>query len=236
VFRRTSPALFLVLAFLGFGLVTAAHSARASNAAEAPRKQRLISLIEDRRSQMTDLDKAVRDLRSQVAHAESTRSSRSRAADTSRSDQLVAAQAGASAVTGPGLQVRLSDSATVPVDAHDPSAYRISDSDLQLVVNALWAAGAEAIALNGNRLVATTSIRAAGETIVVNFRPLSPPYRVDAIGADGRKFGASDIAGRMRRWHTSFGLGFSTSHVSKLTVAPYAGRVGIDAATPVGAS
>ena len=226
-----------MLALLGFGLVTAVHSARASKVAEAPRKQRLISLIESRRSQMSDLDKAVRDLRSQVARAQSTSNQRGRAsASVSRDERMVAAQAGALAVTGSGLRVKLSDADTIPVDAQDAAAYKISDSDLQLVVNALWSAGAEAIALNGNRLVATTSIRAAGETVVVNFRPLTPPYRVDAIGADAAKFSASDIAVRMRRWHTSFGLGFSTSHLNKVTVAPYAGRVGIDVATPAGAS
>jgi len=224
-----------VLALLGFGLVTAAQSASASKAAEAPRKQRLISLIQNRRAQMTDLDKAVRDLRSQVAKAQSTVNARDRAAvGLSRAERLVAAQAGASAVSGEGLRVKLSDAASIPLDAEDPSAYKISDVDLQLVVNALWAAGAEAVALNGNRVVATTSIRAAGETIVVNFRPLSPPYRVDAIGADGEEFGSSQIAVRMRRWHTSFGLGFSTSRVNQLKIAPYAGRVGIDVATPVG--
>lgn len=205
--------------------------------AEAPRKQRLISLIQNRRSEMSDLDKAVRALRTQVARAQSTSSQRGRAsAGVSRDERLVAAQAGALAVTGSGVRVKLSDAGSIPADAQDASAYKISDSDLQLAVNALWAAGAEAIALNGNRVVATTSIRAAGETVVVNFRPLTPPYRLEAIGADARKFSASDIAVRMRRWHTSFGLGFSTSSVAKLTIAPYAGRVGIDVATPAGAS
>ena len=132
--------------------------------------------------------------------------------------------------------MKLSDAGSIPADAKDPSAYNISDSDLQMVVNALWSAGAEAIAVNGNRLVATSSIRAAGETVVVNFRPLSPPYKVEAVGANERRFADSDIATRMRSWHSSFDLGFSTSRVDKLTIAPFAGRVGIDVAQPEGAS
>ena len=233
--RKTSPALFIVLALLGFGLVTAAQSASATKVAEAPRKERLISLIQQRRSQMGDLDKAVRELRSQLAQEQAKRNRSDRAAAASTAaEQAVAAQAGALAITGSGLRVKASDSSSIPADAEEASAYRISDVDLQLLVNALWQAGAEAIALNGNRIVATSSIRAAGETIVVNFRPLSPPYRIEAIGADQKVFNDSDIATRMRKWHTLFGLGFSTSRASKLTVPPYAGRVGIDVATPAG--
>jgi uncharacterized protein YlxW (UPF0749 family) len=211
----------------------ASQAATATRKAEAPRKERLIGLIQQRRSQMNDLDKAVRQLRGQLSDEQSKRSHESRSvADATRREAELAAQAGTSAVRGAALRVKVSDADTVPDDAQEASAYRISDVDLQLLVNALWAAGAEAVAVNGNRVVATTSIRAAGETIVVNFRPLTPPYRLDAIGADAARFAASDIAVRMRRWHTSFGLGFSTSHVDKLTIAPYAGRVGIDVATP----
>ena len=226
-----------MLAFLGFGLVTAVHSASATKRAEAPRKERLISLIQDRRSKMTGLDKSIRELRSQIA-AEQAKFTKRDSADATagRAERLTAAQAGASAVSGEALRVKLSDADSVPTDAKDPSAYKISDSDLQMVVNALWSAGAEAIAINGNRLVATTSIRAAGETVVVNFRPLSPPYRVDAIGANARAFSDSDIARQMHSWHTSFGLGYSTRHLSKVTLPPFAGRTGIDVASPAGAA
>ena len=233
--RKTSPALFVVLALLGFGLVTAAQSASATRKAEAPRKERLIGLIVDRRSQMEDLDKAVRELRRQLSDEQSRVSRANRAvADATREQASLAVQAGTAAVEGAGLRVKLSDAETVPEDADDPSAYRVSDVDLQLLINALWGSGAEAVALNGNRVVATTSVRAAGDTIVVNFRPLAPPYRIEAVGVDADRFGRSGIVIRMRRWRTSFGLGFSTQRVDKLTLPAYAGRVGIDVATPMG--
>jgi uncharacterized protein YlxW (UPF0749 family) len=231
--RKTSPALFLVLALLGFGIVTAAQSATATRKVEEPRKDRLIDLIVQRRAQMNDLDKAVRELRGQLSDEQRRVSRANRAVSSAtRTQSALAAQAGTSAVKGRGVRVKVSDADSIPDDAKDLSAYRISDADLQLLVNALWGAGAEAIAVNGNRVVATTSIRAAGETIVVNFRPLSPPYRLDAIGADKDRFANSDIAAQMRRWHTQFGLGFSTSNVDTMTVPPFAGRVGIDVATP----
>ena len=225
----------MVLALLGFLLVTAAQSASATKVAEQPRKERLISLIQDRRSTMDDLDKAVRELRGQLAAEQAKRNRQGdAAASAAKARSELAAQAGASGVTGAGLRVKASDSDTVPDDAREAGAYRISDTDLQLLVNALWSAGAEAIALNGNRIVATTSIREAGETIVVNFRPLSPPYRIEAIGADRSEFDRSDIATRMRRWRSLFGLGFSTSQVDRLNIPAFAGRVGIDVAIPGG--
>lgn len=57
------------------------------------------------------------------------------------------------------------------------------DRDLQEAVNGLWAAGAEAVAVNGLRLSTLTAIRSAGEAVLVDFRPISPPYVVEAIGA-----------------------------------------------------
>jgi uncharacterized protein YlxW (UPF0749 family) len=82
--------------------------------------------------------------------------------------------------------------------------------------------------------VATTPIRAAGSTIVVNFRPLTPPYRVVGIGASESRFDDSDIATRFRRWTKLFGLGFSATHTGSATVPAFAGQVPVDDATPVG--
>ncbi len=96
---------------------------------------------------------------------------------------------GALAVAGPGITVTLDDAQGVSSGAGgDPRKDqstddgRVLDSDLQLVVNGLWDAGAEAVAINGQRLTAMSAIRSAGEAVLVDYRPLSPPYRVSAIG------------------------------------------------------
>jgi uncharacterized protein YlxW (UPF0749 family) len=96
---------------------------------------------------------------------------------------------GASAVSGPGITVTLDDApAARPTAGADPREQleaadgRVLDQDLQLVVNGLWDAGAEAISINGQRLTALAAIRSAGEAILVDYRPLAPPYVVSAIG------------------------------------------------------
>ena len=91
--------------------------------------------------------------------------------------------AGALTVTGPGLVIELTDA---PVDELtgervDPLS-RVRDTDIQTVANGLWLAGAEAVAVNGHRLTSLSAIRRAGDAILVDFRPLAPPYRVEAIG------------------------------------------------------
>lgn len=100
----------------------------------------------------------------------------------------LALQAGATPVTGTGVVLTLDDapSADDPLGGdplgEDGEAERVVDYDVQIAVNGLWEAGAEAIAVNGQRLTALSAIRSAGGAILVGFRPLEPPYRIQAIG------------------------------------------------------
>ena len=103
-----------------------------------------------------------------------------------RSVERLAVPAGAVRVSGPGVRVTLDDA---PDDAEelfgeDPGGdlSRVLDRDVQWVVNGLWAAGAEAIAVNGQRLTALSAIRSAGSAILVDYRPLARPYVIEAIG------------------------------------------------------
>lgn len=232
--RPRSLVLSLASAILGFLLVTAASSAGAARRAAEPRKSELVALIERRRQQVDERDRAVRALRDRLASARRAASSRTRLDQAlARRAAELALQGGTVAVRGRGLTVRLSDSARRGEEGRDGAAYRIHDTDLQLVVNALLAAGAEAVAVNGSRIVATTPIRSAGDTIVVNFRPLGPPYRVAAIGADRSVFERSDVARRFRRWSRLFGLGFGVRQ-GDLTVPGYTGRLAVTSARPEG--
>ena len=105
-------------------------------------------------------------------------------------DDLAGAEQGAAAVpvTGPGLLVTLAnadpkaDADPVGGTPEEEARGRVQDGYLQLVVNALWAAGAEAIGINGQRLGPTTAIRFAGEAVLVDFRPVTSPYEISAIG------------------------------------------------------
>lgn len=85
---------------------------------------------------------------------------------------------GTTAVTGPGVLVVVDDAPTGNDDQRD----QVLDLDLQVLANGLWRAGAEAISINGHRLSALTAIRSAGDAITVDYRSLTRPYRVEAVG------------------------------------------------------
>lgn len=229
---RSQLTLAGVIGLTGFLVVTAVWTGREQRAAEAPRKAELIELIDARRGLVDDLDTAVEELRRDVAKARQRASGlTAREKAVARATQQLAMEAGTVALEGRGVVVTLSNSDRQPTSVAEAGAYRVHDSDVQLVVNALLAAGAEAVSVNDSRIVSTTAIRSAGDTIVVNFRPLVPPYRVSAIGADAAVFGRSDIARRFKRWNQLFGLGFSV-RTRTVEVPAYTGRVSITAATP----
>ncbi len=97
---------------------------------------------------------------------------------------------GAGAVRGPGVKVTVDDPFAYAQDEAnaDPRAdgtesdHRVIDQDIQVLVNDLWFAGAEAISINGQRLTATSPIRSVANSIMVDYRAIVPPYVISAIG------------------------------------------------------
>lgn len=93
--------------------------------------------------------------------------------------------AGTVKVTGKGIVVTLTDSPKLDPNEDRPDVtenYMVHDSDISNVVNELFAAGAEAIAVNDQRFIASTSVRCVGPAIMVNSKELAPPYIIKAIG------------------------------------------------------
>ena len=103
------------------------------------------------------------------------------------------AATGQAEVTGDGVSVTVDDAPADPLTDVTEQPGKVIDRDLQMIVNGLWQAGATDIAINGRRLTPTSAIRSAGSAILVNYRPLSPPYVVVAVGAD-----PNQIAGLFR--------------------------------------
>ena len=96
---------------------------------------------------------------------------------------------------------------------------RLRDRDLQSLVNALWAAGAEAVAVDGERLAPTTTIRAAGEAILVDLRPVQSPYTLAAVGDPGTllpRFADSEAARRYQSYTGLYGIQFTVREASDL--------------------
>ena len=144
-------------------------------------------------------------------------------------DRLAGAELAAAVVpvSGPGLLVTLADAGpdadADPVGGSaeaDPRG-QVRDGDLQLVVNALWASGAEAVSINGQRLGPTTAIRFAGEAVLVDFRPVTNPYLVSAVGDPGTlrgRFLASPEVNALAVISDTYGLRFEFAQEDELSL------------------
>jgi uncharacterized protein YlxW (UPF0749 family) len=144
--------------------------------------------------------------------------------------------AGLAAVRGPGAVIEIADSQRVVPPGGNPSSFIVLVDDLRDIVAALWASGAEAVAINGERLVATSSIYGVGASVLVNTAFLSPPFRVEAIGPDGlldRFLGQEAFVGRVAQRIEFFGLEFATAAVDDLTLPAFVGNTRFRWAVPV---
>jgi uncharacterized protein YlxW (UPF0749 family) len=185
---------------LAAGLVLAAAivtvgaaEARISAPARAKERQELIDRIETDTAEADKLQESVDGLREEVGERQ-REALREHGGDKG---ELVALLAGATAVRGPGVKLVVNDAKESGQGGDGPressgfsDTGRVRDRDMQRVVNGLWESGAEAIAVNGQRLTALSAIRAAGDAILVDNKPLVPPYTVLAVG-NGQRLAAA---------------------------------------------
>jgi uncharacterized protein YlxW (UPF0749 family) len=182
--RRGPARIATVLGLVLIGVLLAVALAQTRAAAPAVARQR--TELEARiASQTTTYDRTTQQLATlqQQVDALKSRALADTGQGSALADRMAALelQSGQVAVSGPAVEVTLDDAQTPPPGT-DPSVDRVLDRDLQSVVNGLWAAGAEAVAVNGQRLTALSAIRSAGDAILVDYRPLTRPYVVVAIG------------------------------------------------------
>ncbi len=178
----TRPALVAVIAVLGFLVAVAFNTTRQFDTIHPERATDLASVVRGLEAERTELQGRLAELRDRMDMLESEAAENSGVSDAyTRELSAVRQAAGLTAVTGPGVEVVLGDGNDVAVDA-DPNDYIIHDTDITAVVNALFNGGAEAIDINGERIVATTPIRCAGTTVLVNSTRLGSPYVIHAIG------------------------------------------------------
>jgi uncharacterized protein YlxW (UPF0749 family) len=187
--RRSRMVVALVMVVAGLLAAVTYEQAAAGEDGRAQVRRALLGDIEAETSTADELTTQLDGLRREVNRTRE-QALRATAVGQRALEQLSAAEQGAGAlpVSGPGLLVTLAnaepDADSDPVGGQsgaDPNGL-VRDGDLQLVVNALWAAGAEAISINGQRLGPTSAIRFAGEAVLVDFNPVTNPYEVSAVG------------------------------------------------------
>jgi len=141
--------------------------------------------------------------------------------------------AGAQAVSGPGLSVTLNDAkrtaASLPKDFTADDIV-VHQQDVQSVVNALWAGGAEAMMLMDQRVISTSAVRCVGNTLILHGRVYSPPYVIQAIGdvpAMRAGLDQSEPVTIYRQYASLLGLGYEVKSLGKVTFPGYSGSLSL---------
>jgi uncharacterized protein YlxW (UPF0749 family) len=135
-------------------------------------------------------------------------------------------------VSGPGVQITLDDApresgSGLPSGAR-PDDLVIHQSDVQGVVNSLWAAGAEGVAIMGQRLIATSAVRCVGNTLLLQGRTYSPPFVVTAVGNAAemrRQLAASSEVALLEQAVEDFGLTYDIRELRSVDVPAYEGAL-----------
>ena len=236
-FGRTGAVLALLAFTLGLFLAAQLQSTpiRLGSGGEAKTETAAITIGRLEQEQ-ADLKRSIGELRSQVAKSQQVQSSQqsalSQVNDSLKREKLLA---GLVALKGRGVRVVLDDSATTKIPPKDdPSLYIVHEYQLRDVVNLLWLSGSEAISLNGERIVASTSIYCVGSTILVNDTRISPPYEILAIGDPVALDAALSDPSSLRSLRPrvrSYGLQFGVTQPREVNVPAYNGILTVRHAT-----
>jgi uncharacterized protein YlxW (UPF0749 family) len=224
----------IALALAGALFATAAVATHRGNAAATRDRKQLVAQVTLQTAATDALERQVSTLATQVSDARtSALSVTDRGASLLSQIKTLEPVDGAVPVVGTGVRVILDDAPASHAAGSDGSGV-IVDSDLRAAVNGLFLAGAQAVSINGQRLTAQTAIREAGGAILVDFRPLSPPYTIDAIGPTslGTTFTGSETAQLFMTDHQLYGLGFTVDDHQRLTL-PSAANVVVHYAKPL---
>ncbi|MFJ2646088.1 DUF881 domain-containing protein [Streptomyces sp. NPDC087420] len=229
-----------VFALAGLIFVTSFNTAKGTNIRTDASLLKLSDLIHERDRKNADLGHSTAEVRREV-DALASRDDGSTEAEDARLRALENA-AGTEALTGSALTVTLDDA---PPDATanpgypepQPNDLVIHQQDLQAVVNALWQGGAQGIRVMDQRLISTSAVRCVGNTLILQGRVYSPPYRITAVGDQeklSKALADSPAIQNYQLYVKAYGLGWQVDEHKRETLPGYTGTVDLHYAKPTG--
>ncbi|MBB5119862.1 membrane protein [Streptomyces eurocidicus] len=243
-FRRFRPVRLLtggVFALAGLIFWMSFNTAHGTNIRTDDSMLRLSDLIQERSRKNAALDESAGTVRSEV-DALARRDSGNTAAQNRKLAELEGG-VGTRELKGTALTVTLTDAppnATprIPgIPDPQPNDLVIHQQDLQAVVNALWQGGAKGIQVMDQRLISTSAVRCVGNTLLLQGRVYSPPYKVTAVGDRGALRKALDTSPAIQnylQYVTAYGLGWKIDQHDAVTLPGYSGTVDLHYAKPTG--
>ncbi len=228
-----------VFALAGLIFVTSANTAKGTNLRSDSSLLKLSDLIRERSEKNAELNDSAASVRAQI-DALAQRDDGSTEAEDAKLKALERA-AGTTEITGDSVSVTLDDA---PPDATanpgypepQPNDLVIHQQDLQAVVNALWQGGARGIQVMDQRLISTSAVRCVGNTLILQGRVYSPPYKVTAVGDAGKLKQALNSSTAIQNYLLyvkAYGLGWKVDENEAVTLPGYSGTVDLHYAQPV---
>lgn len=239
-FRHPAKVLTAaVFALAGLIFVTSANTAKGTNIRTDSSLLKLSDLIQQRSDKNAVLDESAASVRDDIDTL-AQRDDGSTKAEDARLKALEGA-AGTAKLSGRAVSVTLDDApqnATASPGYPDPQPNDlvIHQQDLQAVVNALWQGGAEGIKVMDQRLISTSAVRCVGNTLILQGRVYSPPYKITAVGDPGKLEQALDDSPAIQNYLLyvkAYGLGWKVDERGAVTLPGYSGTVDLHYAEPV---
>lgn len=187
------------------------------------RVEELVVMLKDAEAENTRLQAQVESLRTGIKAA----------AEPASSVQLVPARD--LALSGAGIELEIADSAKPLTKGENPNIAIVHNEDLLKIINELRASGAEAIAINDQRLIEMSEISCAGPTILVNKSRLAPPFVIRAIGDATTMLAALQLRGGVVEYLQFYGIQVNISRKPDIQVPMYVGGASYNYARPLSA-
>ncbi|WP_066634783.1 DUF881 domain-containing protein [Desulfolucanica intricata] len=231
--KKTSFQWVILLVGLIMGLMLSMQfrvTEEVKHNVQVQRAQELITQLEKIREERDKLKEKEEKLRDELDQAVAG----PQISDLKKKIETARIEAGVTEVTGPGVEVTLNDSNVALQPGENPNLYVIHDEDVLRVLNELKAAGAEAISINGQRLLATSEIRCVGPAILVNkSKHLAPPFVISAIGDPETMESALKMRNGVIESLKVWGIQVDVKKQDRMTIPPYSGAVSFEFAQPV---
>ena len=225
--RRSTVGVTLVFAAAGLLFATSAETARGTqlrsdrgDAADLVRAEQ--ELRDARAARVSDLQARI------DARLAAEAAGNGAVRELAKASARLAPTAGLQAVNGPALTVTLDDAPRSGRNRPDvkPDDLVVHQQDVQAVVNALWSAGAEAMTLMDQRVISTSAVRCVGNTLILQGRVYSPPYRITAVGDPAKMRAALDASKQVQvyqQYVAAVGLVYQVQDRGTLTLPAYSG-------------
>jgi uncharacterized protein YlxW (UPF0749 family) len=234
--HRFTSKIAAIVAFAAAGFLLAASTLTANGSdIRVERPAQLRDLVQNEANKIDKLENNLIDIQSEIENI-TNGTARSEIQSTQVKIEQLSPVAGFTSMVGPGLVITLNDAPQVDLsipenERPDVNDLLIHQEDVQSVVNALWAGGAQGVSLMGKRVIATSAVKCVGNTLLLHGKVYSPPFRIEAVG-DVTKLTKSlrdDVnVAILQDYVDLFGLVYEVQRAALIELPPYEGSLLLD--------